>query len=66
MDKEFMISYLKKRNYWWETKNIAPSGTENLEDAGIVYSDMAFLAADMNMRIPFVHLNSSLIHHVHS
>jgi len=25
MDKEFLISYLKKRNYWWQTKNIAPS-----------------------------------------
>jgi predicted AAA+ superfamily ATPase len=25
MDKEFLISYLKKRNYWWETKNVAPS-----------------------------------------
>ncbi len=22
MDKEFLISYLKKRNYWWETKNV--------------------------------------------
>ena len=22
MDKEFLISYLKKRNYWWQTKNI--------------------------------------------
>ncbi|KPQ41350.1 MAG: hypothetical protein MPEBLZ_04088, partial [Candidatus Methanoperedens nitroreducens] len=25
MDKEFLISYLKKRNYWWQTKIIAPS-----------------------------------------
>ncbi|MCZ7402664.1 MAG: ATP-binding protein [Candidatus Methanoperedens sp.] len=25
MDKEFLISYLKKRNYWWQTKKIAPS-----------------------------------------
>ncbi len=24
MDKEFLISYLKKRNYWWQTKNAAP------------------------------------------
>ncbi|KPQ43497.1 MAG: hypothetical protein MPEBLZ_01879, partial [Candidatus Methanoperedens nitroreducens] len=30
MDKEFLISYLKKRNYWWQTKNVAPldRGTE--------------------------------------
>ncbi len=30
MDKEFLISYLKKRNYWWQTKNVALSdrGTE--------------------------------------
>ncbi len=25
MDKEFLISYLKKRNYWWQTKNVTPS-----------------------------------------
>ncbi len=25
MDKEFLISYLKKRNYWWQTKNVALS-----------------------------------------
>jgi uncharacterized protein len=33
MDKEFLISYLKKRNYWWLTKNIAPSdrGTQRHE-----------------------------------
>jgi len=25
MDKEFLISYLKKRNYWWQTKNVTQS-----------------------------------------
>ncbi|KCZ72183.1 putative ATPase (AAA+ superfamily) [Candidatus Methanoperedens nitroreducens] len=25
MDKEFLISYLKERNYWWQTKNVKPS-----------------------------------------
>lgn len=25
MDKEFLISYLKKRNYWWQTKNVTKS-----------------------------------------
>lgn len=25
MDKEFLISYLKKKNYWWQTKNVANS-----------------------------------------
>ena len=24
MDKEFLISYLKKRNYWWQTRNVTP------------------------------------------
>jgi len=25
MDKEFVISYLKTRNYWWQTREIAPA-----------------------------------------
>ncbi len=24
MDKEFIISYLQKRNYWWQTKSVEP------------------------------------------
>ncbi len=25
MDKEYLLSYLKKRNYWWHTKNVTQS-----------------------------------------
>ncbi|NOR48295.1 MAG: hypothetical protein GQ533_09680 [Methanosarcinaceae archaeon] len=25
MDKEFIITYLKKRNYWWQTGSINPA-----------------------------------------
>ncbi len=32
MDKEFLISYLKERNYWWQTKNVT------LSDKGILRS----------------------------
>jgi predicted AAA+ superfamily ATPase len=30
MDKEFLVSYLKKRNYWWEKKSITPMDRGNL------------------------------------
>jgi predicted AAA+ superfamily ATPase len=25
MDKEFVISYLKTRNYWWQTREVSPA-----------------------------------------
>jgi len=25
VDKEFIITYLKKRNYWWQTSSINPA-----------------------------------------
>ena len=36
MDKEFLISYLTKRNYWWQTKNVTPSdrGTQRPDYVG--------------------------------
>jgi predicted AAA+ superfamily ATPase len=36
MDKEFLISYLIKRNYWWQTKNVTPSdrGTQRPDYVG--------------------------------
>lgn len=30
MHKEFLVSYLKKRNYWWEKKSITPMDRGNL------------------------------------
>jgi len=28
MDKEFVISYLKTRNYWWQTREVSSSSAD--------------------------------------